>query len=145
MAHDDHDDAFLTRRAVIGAGLSAIGMAAALGSESAASVTPSTAAALERGQRQSRRIVQQGAVRRPRLRSGSVKMPEESQGNGARKRTRAGSVLTARNVGMELRRSMFEEPIRFFVDVVQNDRSVLEFLEGKTLPAVAILEQRAAS
>jgi hypothetical protein len=30
----------------------------------------------------------------------------------------------------ELRRSMFEEPIRFFVDVVQNDRSVLEFLEA---------------
>ncbi len=31
----------------------------------------------------------------------------------------------------ELRRSMFEEPIRFFVDVVRNDRSVLEFLDGK--------------
>jgi hypothetical protein len=30
----------------------------------------------------------------------------------------------------ELRRSMFEEPIRFFVDLVQNDRSVLEFVEG---------------
>jgi hypothetical protein len=30
----------------------------------------------------------------------------------------------------ELRRSMFEEPIRFFVDVVQNDRPVLDFLEA---------------
>jgi hypothetical protein len=30
----------------------------------------------------------------------------------------------------ELRQAMFEEPIRFFVDVVQNDRSVLEFLEA---------------
>jgi Protein of unknown function (DUF1588)/Protein of unknown function (DUF1592)/Protein of unknown function (DUF1585) len=30
----------------------------------------------------------------------------------------------------ELRRAMFEEPIRFFVDLVQNDRPVLEFLEG---------------
>jgi hypothetical protein len=30
-----------------------------------------------------------------------------------------------------LRRSMFEEPIRFFLDVVQNDRSVHEFLDGK--------------
>ncbi len=31
----------------------------------------------------------------------------------------------------ELRRSMFEEPIRFFLDVVRNDRPVLEFLEGR--------------
>lgn len=31
----------------------------------------------------------------------------------------------------ELRRSMFEEPIRFFVDIVRNDRSVHEFLDGK--------------
>ena len=31
----------------------------------------------------------------------------------------------------ELRRSMFEEPIRFFLDLVQNDRPVLEFLDGK--------------
>jgi hypothetical protein len=31
----------------------------------------------------------------------------------------------------ELRRSMFEEPIHYFVDVVQNDRSVREFLGGK--------------
>ncbi|AGA27839.1 DUF1592 domain-containing protein [Singulisphaera acidiphila] len=31
----------------------------------------------------------------------------------------------------ELRRSMFEEPIRFFVDLVRNDRSVHEFLDGK--------------
>ena len=30
-----------------------------------------------------------------------------------------------------LRRSMFEEPIRFFVDLVQNDRPVTEFLDGK--------------
>ena len=31
----------------------------------------------------------------------------------------------------ELRRSMFEEPIRFFVDVAQRDGSVLEFLNAK--------------
>ncbi|WP_422923474.1 DUF1592 domain-containing protein [Singulisphaera sp. PoT] len=31
----------------------------------------------------------------------------------------------------ELRRSMFEEPIRFFLDVVRNDRPVSEFLQGK--------------
>ena len=31
----------------------------------------------------------------------------------------------------ELRRAMFEEPIRFFVDLVRNDRSVLEFLDGE--------------
>ena len=31
----------------------------------------------------------------------------------------------------ELRRSMFEEPIRFFLDLVQNDRPVTEFLDGK--------------
>jgi mono/diheme cytochrome c family protein len=31
----------------------------------------------------------------------------------------------------ELRRSMFEEPIRFFVDVVQNDRPVTDFWGGK--------------
>jgi hypothetical protein len=31
----------------------------------------------------------------------------------------------------ELRRSMFEEPIRFFLDIVQNDRPVAEFLEGR--------------
>ncbi len=31
----------------------------------------------------------------------------------------------------ELRRSMFEEPVRFFIDVVYNDRSVREFLDGK--------------
>lgn len=30
-----------------------------------------------------------------------------------------------------LRRSMFEEPIRFFLDVVQNDGSVEQFLDGK--------------
>ncbi|WP_435007845.1 DUF1592 domain-containing protein [Tundrisphaera lichenicola] len=30
----------------------------------------------------------------------------------------------------ELRRSMFEEPIRFFVDLVRNDRPVFEFLDG---------------
>lgn len=30
-----------------------------------------------------------------------------------------------------LRRSMFEEPIRFFLDVVRNDRPVSEFLEGR--------------
>ena len=29
-----------------------------------------------------------------------------------------------------LRQAMFEEPIRFFVDVVRNDRSILEFLEA---------------
>ena len=31
----------------------------------------------------------------------------------------------------ELRRSMFEEPVRFFVDLVQNDRPVSEFVDGK--------------
>jgi hypothetical protein len=31
----------------------------------------------------------------------------------------------------ELRRSMFEEPIRFFLDVVQRDRPILDFLEAK--------------
>jgi mono/diheme cytochrome c family protein len=30
----------------------------------------------------------------------------------------------------ELRQAMFEEPIRFFVDVAQNDRSVLKFLDA---------------
>ncbi len=30
-----------------------------------------------------------------------------------------------------LRRAMFEEPIRFFLDVVQNDRPVSQFLEGR--------------
>ena len=31
----------------------------------------------------------------------------------------------------ELRQAMFEEPIRFFIDLVQHDRSVLEFLDGE--------------
>ncbi|HLH28485.1 MAG TPA: DUF1592 domain-containing protein, partial [Acidimicrobiales bacterium] len=31
----------------------------------------------------------------------------------------------------ELRRSMFEEPIRFFIDLIQNDRPVSEFVDGK--------------
>ncbi|MDR3618334.1 MAG: DUF1592 domain-containing protein [Paludisphaera borealis] len=31
----------------------------------------------------------------------------------------------------ELRRSLFEEPIRFFVDLVRNDRPVIEFLDAK--------------
>ncbi len=31
----------------------------------------------------------------------------------------------------ELRRSMFEEPVRFFVDLVHSDRSVYEFLEAR--------------
>ena len=31
----------------------------------------------------------------------------------------------------ELRRSMFEEPVRFFIDLVRNDRSVREFLDAK--------------
>src|SRR5207342_756027 len=30
----------------------------------------------------------------------------------------------------ELRSAMFEEPIRFFMDVVRRDRSVLDFLNG---------------
>ncbi|WP_165227883.1 DUF1592 domain-containing protein [Aquisphaera insulae] len=41
----------------------------------------------------------------------------------------------------ELRRSMFEEPIRFFLDVVRNDRPVTEFLDGSHTfvnPALAI-------
>ena len=31
----------------------------------------------------------------------------------------------------ELRRAMYEEPIRFFVDVAQQNRSVLDFLDGR--------------
>jgi hypothetical protein len=31
----------------------------------------------------------------------------------------------------ELRQAMFEEPIRFFIDLARRDRSVLEFLEGR--------------
>jgi mono/diheme cytochrome c family protein len=31
----------------------------------------------------------------------------------------------------ELRQAMFEEPVRFFVDVLQNNRSVLEFIEAR--------------
>ncbi len=31
----------------------------------------------------------------------------------------------------ELRRAMFEEPMRFFTDAVRSDRSVLDFLDGK--------------
>ncbi len=31
----------------------------------------------------------------------------------------------------ELRKAMFDEPVRFFIDVAQNDRSVLEFLYGR--------------
>lgn len=31
----------------------------------------------------------------------------------------------------ELRQAMFEEPIRFFIDVAQHDRSVLAFLDGR--------------
>lgn len=31
----------------------------------------------------------------------------------------------------ELRRSMFEEPVRFFLDLVRNDRSIHEFLDAK--------------
>ncbi|MDG1895840.1 MAG: DUF1592 domain-containing protein, partial [Fuerstiella sp.] len=31
----------------------------------------------------------------------------------------------------ELRQAMFEEPIRFFVELVQHDRSVLDFLDGQ--------------
>jgi hypothetical protein len=31
----------------------------------------------------------------------------------------------------DLRQAMFEEPVRFFIDVAHNDRSVLEFLYGK--------------
>jgi hypothetical protein len=30
----------------------------------------------------------------------------------------------------DLRQAMFEEPVRFFADVVRNDRSVLDFLDG---------------
>jgi hypothetical protein len=35
------------------------------------------------------------------------------------------------NFTNELRQAMFEEPIRFLLDIVQNDRSVLDFLYGK--------------
>jgi len=31
----------------------------------------------------------------------------------------------------ELRQAMFEEPLRYFIDIVQHDRSVLEFLDGR--------------
>ena len=31
----------------------------------------------------------------------------------------------------ELRQAMFEEPVRFFIDLVRNDRSVIEFLDGR--------------
>ena len=31
----------------------------------------------------------------------------------------------------QLRRAMFEEPIRFFVDLIQNDRPVSQFIDGK--------------
>ena len=35
------------------------------------------------------------------------------------------------NFDSELRQAMFEEPVRFFIDVVQNDRSVLDFLYAR--------------
>lgn len=38
-----------------------------------------------------------------------------------------------------LRRAMFEEPIRYFIDLVQNDRPVHEFLEGKHTFVNAVL------
>ena len=41
----------------------------------------------------------------------------------------------------ELRRSMFEEPIRFFVDLVRDDRPVTEFVEGKHTFVNAALAQ----
>jgi hypothetical protein len=31
----------------------------------------------------------------------------------------------------ELRQAMFEEPVRFFIDLVRNDRSVIDFLDGR--------------
>jgi hypothetical protein len=39
----------------------------------------------------------------------------------------------------DLRQAMFEEPIRYFVDVVQNDRSTLDFLNGKHTFVNAVL------
>jgi hypothetical protein len=39
----------------------------------------------------------------------------------------------------DLRQAMFEEPVRFFVDVVQHDRSALEFLNGKHTFVNAVL------
>lgn len=39
----------------------------------------------------------------------------------------------------ELRQAMFEEPVRFFVDVAQQDRSVLSFLQGRHTFVNAVL------
>jgi len=39
----------------------------------------------------------------------------------------------------DLRQSMFEEPIRFFIDVAQHDRSVLDFLYGRHTLVDALL------
>jgi hypothetical protein len=41
----------------------------------------------------------------------------------------------------ELRQAMFEEPVRYFMDVVQHDRSVLELLNGRHTFANAVLAQ----
>ena len=41
----------------------------------------------------------------------------------------------------ELRQAMFEEPIRFFADVVQEDRAVLEFLNAKHTFVNAVLAE----
>ncbi|HUQ72537.1 MAG TPA: DUF1592 domain-containing protein, partial [Planctomycetaceae bacterium] len=41
----------------------------------------------------------------------------------------------------ELRQAMFEEPVRFFIDVVQQDRSVLDFLEAEHTFVDPILAQ----
>ena len=41
----------------------------------------------------------------------------------------------------ELRKAMFEEPIRFFIDVVQSDRSVLDFVYGDHTFVNSVLAQ----
>jgi hypothetical protein len=75
---------------------------------------------------QARRMVRDGRVRG---------MAEEFAGNWLdfRRFQEHNSVDRARFPAFndELRRAMFEEPIRFFVDVVQNDRPVSEFVDGR--------------
>src|SRR5205814_10497384 len=39
----------------------------------------------------------------------------------------------------ELRQAMFEEPVRFFLDVIDQDRSVLDFLYGRHTFVNAVL------
>ncbi len=72
---------------------------------------------------QARRMLQRRPRPRPghRVRRQLARLPPLR--GAQQRRSRRGS----RRFNDELRRAMFEEPIRFFIDVVQNDRSVLEF------------------